>query len=111
VRHRATRRFWQTYHALPLPARAIADKNFKLLKADLGHPSLHFKRIGRAYSVRVGLDYRALALPAAMRPSGSGSALTPITTTLSNHSDLPSTHRTFIHINHSSPDRVLPSML
>ena len=28
----------------------------------LRHPSLHFKRLGRAYSVRVGLDYRALAL-------------------------------------------------
>jgi hypothetical protein len=39
VRHRATRRFWQTYHALPQPARAIADKNFKLLKADPRHPS------------------------------------------------------------------------
>ena len=62
MRHRATRRFWQAYHALPQPARAIADKNFQLLKADLRHPSLHFKRIGRTYSVRVGLDYRALAL-------------------------------------------------
>ena len=62
MKHRATRRFWQTYRALPQPARAIADKNFKLLKVDQRHPSLHFKRIGRAYSVRVGLDYRALAL-------------------------------------------------
>ena len=26
------------------------------------HPSLHFKRIGRFWSVRIGLHYRALAV-------------------------------------------------
>jgi hypothetical protein len=62
VRHRTTKRFWQAYRALPQPIRAIADKNFELLKLNSRHPSLHFKRIGQAYSVRVGRDFRALAV-------------------------------------------------
>ena len=44
---------------------ALADKNFNLLKVDPARPSLQFKLLGgdRLYSVRVGLDYRALGLP------------------------------------------------
>ena len=40
--------------------RAVADKNFELLKANPHHPSLHFKKIGPLWSVRVGEQYRAL---------------------------------------------------
>lgn len=40
----------------------LADKNFALLKSDSTHPSLHFKKVGRYRSVRVGLRYRALAV-------------------------------------------------
>jgi hypothetical protein len=43
----------------------LADKSFELLKADPYHPSLHFKKVGRArdlWSVRVGTHYRALGL-------------------------------------------------
>ena len=45
--------------------RALADKNFKLLKSDPSHPSLQFKLLGggKFHSVRVGLHYRALGLP------------------------------------------------
>jgi hypothetical protein len=32
------------------------------LKADARHPSLHFKKVGRNWSVRIGLHYRALAV-------------------------------------------------
>lgn len=39
----------------------LADKDFELLKANPRHPSLHFKRIGELWSVRVGAHYRALA--------------------------------------------------
>ncbi|XAT75043.1 hypothetical protein LRC39_08790 [Rhodopseudomonas sp. P1] len=63
MRHLASSKFWATYRALPQPVRALADKNFALLKADPDHPSLHFKRVGQFFSVRVGLRYRALALP------------------------------------------------
>jgi len=60
VNHWASAEFWALYGALPLEVRATADKNFALLKADSRHPSLRFKRIGRAWSVRVGDRYRAL---------------------------------------------------
>ena len=42
--------------------RKLADKNFELLKADPHHPSLHFKKIGELWSVRVGINYRALGV-------------------------------------------------
>jgi hypothetical protein len=48
------------YQALPPDVRDLADKNFSLLKADLRHPSLHFKKIGELWSARVGDHYRAL---------------------------------------------------
>jgi hypothetical protein len=40
----------------------LADGGFELLKADPKHPSLHLKKVGRFWSVRVGLHYRALAV-------------------------------------------------
>ena len=42
--------------------RALADKNFQLLKINPKHPSLHFKRVGPFWSVRIGIGWRALAL-------------------------------------------------
>ena len=44
--------------------RELADKSFSLLKANPQHPSLHFKRVGRYWSARVGLYYRAVAVEA-----------------------------------------------
>lgn len=38
----------------------FADKNFELLRRDPQHPSLHFKRVGRFWSVRIG--HRALCV-------------------------------------------------
>jgi len=49
---------------LPQPVRALADKQFELLKSDPRHPSLHFKRVARFPSVRVGAHHRALAVDA-----------------------------------------------
>jgi hypothetical protein len=40
----------------------LADAYYALLRADPRHPSLHFKRVGRLWSVRVGIGYRALAV-------------------------------------------------
>jgi hypothetical protein len=59
--HFASPAFWQAYDKLPVPVRELADKNYALLKTDPRHPSLHFKKVGRFWSVRVGLHYRALA--------------------------------------------------
>lgn len=62
MKHRASRKFWQLYEALPPPVRDLADKNFELLKRDPRHPSLRLKRVGRFWSVRVGSGHRALAV-------------------------------------------------
>ena len=65
MNHTASARFWRCYDSLPAEVRTLADKNFKLLKADPGHPSLQFKLLGggKLYSARVGLYYRALGIP------------------------------------------------
>jgi hypothetical protein len=57
---RAAPAFWRRYHDLTSDVQSLADKTFALLKADPRHPSLQLKKIGRFWSVRVGLRYRAL---------------------------------------------------
>jgi hypothetical protein len=64
MRHFASRAFWEAYQKLPEQMRALADKNYALLKSDPRRPSLRFKKVGRFWSVRVGLRYRALAVEA-----------------------------------------------
>jgi hypothetical protein len=61
MRHFASPAFWEAYERLPEAVGELADKNYALLKRDPHHPSLHFKKVGRYWSVRVGLRYRALA--------------------------------------------------
>jgi len=58
-------RFWHYYQQLPKDVQTLADKNYELLKSDPSHPSLHFKKVGKAkqlWSVRIGQQYRALGL-------------------------------------------------
>ncbi len=62
MKHFASSSFWALYDALPEQVRQLADKNYELLKTDPHHPSLHFKRIGELWSVRVGEHYRALGI-------------------------------------------------
>ncbi|MGO9701029.1 MAG: hypothetical protein ACLPX7_17390 [Xanthobacteraceae bacterium] len=62
MRHFASRAFWDAYGRLPEQVRALADKNYALLKENPQHPSLQFKKVGRFWSARVGLRYRALAV-------------------------------------------------
>ena len=40
----------------------LADGCYELLRQDSRHPSLHMKKLGRLWSVRVGLHYRAVAV-------------------------------------------------
>jgi hypothetical protein len=54
--HRTSRRFWNLFHNLPESVQAIARKNFDLLKNNPKHHSLHFKKVGEFWSVRVGLS-------------------------------------------------------
>jgi hypothetical protein len=63
MKHFASPAFWDAYKKLPVKVREVADKNFGLLKRDPRHPSLHFKMVGRYWSVRIGSQYRALGVP------------------------------------------------
>jgi len=62
VRHRATTRFWTCFEDLPEAVQKVARHNFTLLKENTAHPSLHFKKVGKLWSVRVGPHHRALAV-------------------------------------------------
>ncbi|HEY0140118.1 MAG TPA: hypothetical protein VGF48_04425 [Thermoanaerobaculia bacterium] len=61
MNHFTSADFWQLFRELPQEIQDLARKNYELLKADPSHPSLHFKRVGDYWSVRVGRTYRALA--------------------------------------------------
>ena len=52
------------YDKLPAEIKEQADKNYRLLKENSNHPSLHFKKIEKYYSVRVSLRFRALGIEA-----------------------------------------------
>jgi hypothetical protein len=67
LNHFANPDFWFHYRRLLPEIRAIADEKFRLLKADPHHPSLQLKKVGVLWSVRVTLNYRALAKD---RPEG-----------------------------------------
>jgi hypothetical protein len=62
VKHRASPRFWHCYRQLPEEIQQLADRCYETLRQDPYHRSLRFKKVGRFWSVRVGLHYRALAV-------------------------------------------------
>lgn len=62
MKHFAAPSFWKCYGNLPSDIQELADKNFELLKSDPRHLSLHLRKVGRYWSVRVGVRYRALAV-------------------------------------------------
>lgn len=62
MKHRASPAFWQWYNQLPTEVQEVANKNYLLLKQNPQHPSLHFRQIGRFWTVRIGIRYRALAV-------------------------------------------------
>ena len=62
MRHFASPSFWAAYDKLPAHIRELADRNDALLKESPRHPSSHFKKVGRFWSVRVELRDRALAV-------------------------------------------------
>jgi hypothetical protein len=81
VKHFASPAFWESYAGLPDNIRALADKSYALLKENPRHPSLQLEKIGRFWSVRVGIRYRALAVE--VKEGGSGSDHMPTMTPLS----------------------------
>lgn len=85
MNHHTTGDFWAAYNGLPSRVRRVADANYELLRSDPRHSSLHFKRVGRLRSVRVGIGTRALAI------DGDG----PIWFWISTHADYDRILRTF----------------
>ncbi|MFO7447763.1 MAG: hypothetical protein R6W90_15465 [Ignavibacteriaceae bacterium] len=62
MKHYAVPSFWESYEHLPLKIQKLADQCYTILKLNPLHPSLHFKKIGNYRSVRIGSNYRALAI-------------------------------------------------
>ena len=62
--HRASRKFWLLYEALPHEIKTAADDAFAQLKANPRHPSLQFKKLGSTdfWSARVTRNYRVLGV-------------------------------------------------
>ena len=62
---RGTAHFWKLYAALPADIKVATRKAFGRFRENQTHPSLHLERLrsdARAWSVRVTLNYRAVAL-------------------------------------------------
>ena len=68
--HRTNARFWDCFNQLPQSIQILAKKNFELLKNDLNHPSLSFKKVEKFWSARVGINYRALVRRVVVIPPG-----------------------------------------
>ena len=62
MKHFASPTFWERHRGLPSGVRERADRAYALLKENPQHPSLHFKKVGRFRSARVGLHHRALSI-------------------------------------------------
>lgn len=62
MKHRASSAFWAAFDRLPARVQTQARRCHEVLKENPHHPSLHFKRVGRYRSVRIGLHYRALGV-------------------------------------------------
>ena len=60
--HRTTDQFWRRYRDLPPEVRDRANKAFALLRENVHHPSLHFKKVGIFWSAQVDIIHRALAV-------------------------------------------------
>ncbi len=61
--HRASSRFLECYGQLPEQVKELANKCFALLRENPNHPSLRLKKIGKFWSVRIGIAHRALGIP------------------------------------------------
>ncbi|HVE70914.1 MAG TPA: hypothetical protein VNI54_06060 [Thermoanaerobaculia bacterium] len=64
MNHYASPHFWSLFRELPREIQGLARANYELLVANPRHPSLQLKRVGKYWSIRVGLHYRALGTDA-----------------------------------------------
>jgi hypothetical protein len=54
--------FWKSYSRLSPEIRERARKAYRVWTKSPNHPSLRFKKVGDAWSIRIGAGYRALAI-------------------------------------------------
>lgn len=62
MKSHATAKFWTCYRALTPAVQEQALKQYRLWLREPGHPSLHFKPVGRFWSVRVTRNIRVLGV-------------------------------------------------
>ena len=62
MRHFTSPLFWQSNSKLPPHIQNLAIVSFNKLKNQSRYPSLHLKKTGRYWSVRIGKKHRALAV-------------------------------------------------
>ena len=65
MQSRTTRQFWRLFRDLPYDAQQEAKRAYRLFQSSPAHPGLQFKKLegeDNIYSVRIGLEYRALAV-------------------------------------------------
>ena len=60
MRSSTTKRFRDAFAGLPVGIRGLARQKYRLWLKEPAHPSLHFKRVGSFWSVRINNAYRAL---------------------------------------------------
>ena len=71
----------------PPDIQRLADQSYELLKRDPKHGSLHFKKVGRFWSARVGIHYRAVAVQEKEDFIGFGSDTIASMSALSSHAE------------------------
>jgi hypothetical protein len=62
---RTTRQFWRLFSDLPIDVQRDAQRAYRLFQMNPAHPGLQFKKLEgeeSLYSVRIGLEYRALGV-------------------------------------------------
>ena len=65
MQSRTTRQFRRLFSHLPLGVQRQAQRAYRLFQGNPAHPGLQFKKLQgeeNIYSVRIGLEYRALAV-------------------------------------------------
>ena len=65
MKSHTTERFRKAFAQLPVPVQRQARQAYRLFRQNPYHPSLRFKQVQPTrpiYSVRIGLDYRALGV-------------------------------------------------
>jgi mRNA-degrading endonuclease RelE of RelBE toxin-antitoxin system len=61
MQHFISSKFEKAAKKLPKRIAKKLDASFEILKENSNHPALQFKKVGNLYSIRITLNYRALA--------------------------------------------------